>query len=654
MNDIRHTAEYFSTAEHLKRLHEHAFGRPHALSEPEVSADGSRVLVTGQVLEELSGVPRPQVFTAQAGELVAVAPEGSSRCGRFSSSGEKIAFVSDRVTEGEFQLFLADSPTPHRATAAPAVEGTIEYLQWSADDRLILLGVAGIGADVAGGQGSGVNKTIENGLPAWHPEVETGTPDSTWRTLWVYELETGCVTRISPEAMNCWEASWCGPDRVLTVASDSPGEDSWYSASLSIIDLTEATSRELLISQVQLALPSGSLDGGYASVVEAVCSDRMVVAGNLSVIDLATGERTVIDTQGTDVTAARWYSDHEIGFVGQRGLRSVLGRYDVLSGRTEELHVSDRSWGFRYPDFALSEAGDAVVVEDAYRLPHQLIRIAKGTVEVLAAVRHQGTEYMLSICGRSTPVSWTAPDGLEIEGILCTPEGEGPFPLVVNIHGGPVWAFQDAWSMRYPWVPLLVSRGYAVLNPNPRGSGGRGQDFAGLVVEDMGGQDTHDYLSGIDALVDQGLVDAARIGLIGGSYGGFMSSWLVTQDQRFAAAVPIAPVTDWYSQSFTSNIAGWGNAFLGANPEIPGTMAHTRSPALQASKVRTPCLNIAGALDRCTPPGQAREFHQALKSFGVDSVLAIYPLEGHGIRDYSAMADALTRITQWFERYMPA
>ena len=251
-------------------------------------------------------------------------------------------------------------------------------------------------------------------------------------------------------------------------------------------------------------------------------------------------------------------------------------------------------------------------------------------------------------------MSWEAPDGLAIEGILALPDGDGPFPLVVNIHGGPVWAFQDSWSMRYAWVPLLVSRGYAVLSPNPRGSGGRGQEFAARVVGDMGGQDTFDFLAGIDALVAQGIVDPTRIGLIGGSYGGFMSSWLVTQDQRFAAAVPISPVTDWYSQSFTSNVAGWGKAFLRADPEDPGSAAHTRSPVLQASRVRTPCLNVAGARDRSTPPEQAREFHQALTANGVESALVIYPEEGHGIRSYSVMTDFLTRVTMWFDRHMPA
>ena len=121
------------------------------------------------------------------------------------------------------------------------------------------------------------------------------------------------------------------------------------------------------------------------------------------------------------------------------------------------------------------------------------------------ALRHR----LPAVRATATPraVAWSAPDGLRIEGILCTPGGEGPFPLVVNIHGGPVWAFRNLWSMFYAWTPLLVAAGYAVLNPNPRGSAGRGQDFARLVFGEMGGDDTHDFTSGVDALVERGIVD---------------------------------------------------------------------------------------------------------------------------------------------------
>jgi dipeptidyl aminopeptidase/acylaminoacyl peptidase len=129
-------------------------------------------------------------------------------------------------------------------------------------------------------------------------------------------------------------------------------------------------------------------------------------------------------------------------------------------------------------------------------------------------------------------------------------------------------------------VPLLVSRGYAVLLPNPRGSSGRGQEFAAAVVGDMGGADTHDYLSGIDAMIERGIADPARIGTMGVSYGGFMSAWLVTQDQRFKAAVAGSPVTEWYSFTFTTNIPRWGLWFLDdADPEEIGEQGQDADPA---------------------------------------------------------------------------
>jgi dipeptidyl aminopeptidase/acylaminoacyl peptidase len=208
--------------------------------------------------------------------------------------------------------------------------------------------------------------------------------------------------------------------------------------------------------------------------------------------------------------------------------------------------------------------------------------------------------------------------------------------------------------MGYVYTPLLVSRGYAVLHPNPRGSGGRGQEFARQVLGDMGGADTYDYLSGIDALVERGIADPARIGVTGGSYGGFMSAWLITQDQRFAAAVPMAPSTNWYSQHHTSNIPYFDVLFLGEQPRARTGRYLDRSPLLSADQVRTPTLQTTGALDRCTPPGQAVEFHNALLECGIESALAIYPGEGHGVRQFPALIDQCTRTLGWFERHMPA
>jgi dipeptidyl aminopeptidase/acylaminoacyl peptidase len=295
------------------------------------------------------------------------------------------------------------------------------------------------------------------------------------------------------------------------------------------------------------------------------------------------------------------------------------------------------------------------VIRDDYDVPQQIAIVGSGADQVLASLAHAGTEYVRSVAGSAANVAWNAPDGTEIEGVLCTPAGDGPFPLVLDVHGGPIGAYQRSWMMGSNAVPLLVSRGYAVLLPNPRGSSGRGQEFAAAVVGDMGGADTYDYLSGIDAMIERGIADPARIGTMGVSYGGFMSAWLVTQDQRFKAAVAGSPVTEWYSFTFTTNIPRWGLWFLdNADPEEAGSQVHTRSPVMHASKARTPTLLTAGAKDRCTPAGQAREFYQALIGHGVDSELVIYPGEGHGVRQFPAVTDYLTRLVTWFEKYMPA
>jgi dipeptidyl aminopeptidase/acylaminoacyl peptidase len=198
-----------------------------------------------------------------------------------------------------------------------------------------------------------------------------------------------------------------------------------------------------------------------------------------------------------------------------------------------------------------------------------------------------------------------------------------------------------------------MARGFAVLLPNPRGSSGRGRAFAEMVVGDMGGADAHDVLSGVDALVERGVADPARIGVTGGSYGGFMSAWLPTIDQRFAASVSLSPVTDWYSQHFDSNIGMWDRWFLGGEPTDDGGPYRDRSPVMRADRVRTPTLLTAGLNDRCTPPGQAMEFYRALRSNGVETEVVLYPEEGHGVRKFPTILDLCTRMVGWFERFMP-
>ena len=268
----------------------------------------------------------------------------------------------------------------------------------------------------------------------------------------------------------------------------------------------------------------------------------------------------------------------------------------------------------------------------------------------VAAPRQAGHDVVLGTIARREALRWSAPDGLEIEGLVTVPQGEAPFPLVVEVHGGPIGNVDD----RFPGTldALLLSRGFAILAPNPRGSTGRGQEFARRVIGDMGGLDVDDVLAGVDAAVSAGIADPERLVLTGGSYGGFMAAWIPTRDARFKASVSISPVTDWWSERFDSSLGSWVGDFLGGQPlERPGEYS-ARSPVLHAASVTTPVLLTAGRNDRATPVGQAVEFYRALREQSVPTEVVVYPQEGHGVGELPAILDLATRMVAWFERFL--
>jgi dipeptidyl aminopeptidase/acylaminoacyl peptidase len=169
----------------------------------------------------------------------------------------------------------------------------------------------------------------------------------------------------------------------------------------------------------------------------------------------------------------------------------------------------------------------------------------------------------------------------------------------------------------------------------------------------MGGKDTLDLLSGLDHLALRGIADARRLGVFGVSYGGYMTSWLVTQDSRFAAAVAIAPVTNQVTEHLVSNIPEFVRLFLKDDYWNPDGKYFHRSPVMHARKAKTPTLLIAGGLDKCTPAEEAIQFHNALLEAGTRSALVIYPEEGHGPRKFPASIDYAARLVGWFEEHIP-
>jgi dipeptidyl aminopeptidase/acylaminoacyl peptidase len=470
----------------------------------------------------------------------------------------------------------------------------------------------------------------------------------------VYELATDRASRVGAVDLNVWEAVWCGNDTLTTVVSTAPREGQWYSARLALIEIESDRVREVYMPRYQLGWPAGSPSGKWIAIVEAICSDRRLVAGDLRLIETATGKIQSADTGGVDITYTEWRSERELLLAGHRGFETVVALYDPVSDTFSEVWSSrDISTGGRYVTICgLGDGGDCVLLGESFTRSPEIAVIRCGAYKTVKSFDLGYVAHAKAI-DQVEPVTWKAPDGLEIQGWLLLPMGQGPHPLVMNVHGGPVWHWHATWLGRSNLhVLMLLKRGYAVFFPNPRGSSGRGQDFANRVVGDIGGADTYDYLSGLDYLIARGTTDPNRLGVTGGSYGGFMTCWLITQDSRFAAAIPVSPHTNQVTQRLISNIPDFLRLFLGDTYTNSGGKYLQRSPIMHAQKTRTPTLNVCGALDRCTPPEEAVQFHNALLESGVKSVLVTYPEEGHGIRQLPAMIDYAARVVAWFEEHI--
>ena len=633
------------------------FGEPQNPSSPVACPDGRFVAFTGEVLRGLEGREEHRISVADLSDgsvrQVTFGPQ-DDRGPAWSPDGTRLTFLSDRQAKGRHQLCQLRIDAFGEAEVLTDLAGAIEYHAWSPDGSRILLGEAGVGAEQADAMGSGTvaGAGAEIADASWLPEVRTGeqSPNER-RRVHLLDVASGEAAPLGDPQWNVWEATWLGDAAIAMLVSARADEGAWYGAHVRVVDATTGADRALLGSDVQLNYLAGSPDGSILALVEARCSDRYVAAGELLLVDVANGAVRRVDTAAADVTSLRWTTDRDLIVAGLRGLDSVVLDVDATAATASERWSSPESTGDVYPSAAaLADGRFATVISSTSRPPALVAVGGDGTQTTLAAPAHAGHEVVLSAAAGTQRVTWTAPDGLEIQGIVRLPTGEGPFPLLVAVHGGPVGAYQDNWPR--PMTTLLLSRGYAVFCPNPRGSGGRGRAFTDMVVGDMGGADAHDILSGIDHLVAMGLADPDRIGVFGGSYGGFMSAWLPAIDDRFKAAVSISPVTDWVSQHFTSSLAAWDASFVGGAPTDPGTFGRF-SPVMRHGQLSTPTLLTAGANDRATPPGQAIEFWQALRLQDVPAELVIYPQEGHGVGTYPAVLDFNARLVAWFDRYLP-
>jgi dipeptidyl aminopeptidase/acylaminoacyl peptidase len=352
--------------------------------------------------------------------------------------------------------------------------------------------------------------------------------------------------------------------------------------------------------------------------------------------------------------ALGWMDDRTVWFVASESTRTGLFRVRD-DGTGMERVVGGGAEIFRTASFDARRRTFAMAASTALH-PNEVFTGAPGR-----ALRRitQHNDWLQSVqLGEQETVRWTGPEGWQIEGVVVGPVGYVAgqrYPLAILPHGGPEGVDLDGWNTNplYP-VQVLAGAGYVVFMPNYRGSGGRGVVFSKGDHRDLGGREMEDILTGIDHLAQLGLVDPARVGISGTSYGGYLSAWAATRySDRFRLAIPFAGLTNWISFTGTTDIP-IEMMYVHFDLPIFGNFGlyMDRSPISHLGGATTPTLIGHGLADDRVHPEQSIQLYNLMRLAGIPVDLVLYPREPHGLRERAHQLDYMGRILEWFERYL--
>jgi dipeptidyl aminopeptidase/acylaminoacyl peptidase len=343
-------------------------------------------------------------------------------------------------------------------------------------------------------------------------------------------------------------------------------------------------------------------------------------------------------------SARIYFTSGTRAWIDAYALDVASGRFTQLTrGRTLQLHSMSADGRVLAGTMDSPTSPGEVYVADA----------SLGSPRVLTDTNPHAKDFAL---GETEVFTWTSTDGTEVEGILLKPVGyqEGRrYPLLVVAHGGPAGAFVNNYRVGgLEGGHYLAGEGWAVLYPNPRGSTNYGERFLRANVNDWGGGDYRDIMTGVDALIARGIADPDRMAHIGWSYGGYMTAWVVSQTSRFRAAMVGAGLTNMWSMYGTNDIPNVLVGYFGGIPDAETLPLYLdRSAMHHIENVTTPTLILHGAQDERVPVGQAQEMFRALKDRGRVTELVFYPRAGHGITEYYHQKDRLQRIRDWITKH---
>jgi dipeptidyl aminopeptidase/acylaminoacyl peptidase len=635
-----------------------ALNSVHAINEVALSPDGKQ-LVYGRLVRGRRGgadvdVSALYLVNGQdgSGERRLTACPGAvcdEHGAAWSSDGTRIVFVTtDDQEQPQIALAAASGDGVRTITRA---HGPLDTPRFSPDGRRIAF-------------------LYSEGAPKTPGPLNPLARDAGVLSATVYEQRLAVVPAqggeprlLGPADLNVYEYDWSPDGRSFVIsAAHGSGDDNWWIAELDLCDAGSGAVTTLAKPPLQIASPRWSGDGKRIAWIGGIMSDETITGGDVFLIPGAGGE-------AVDVTPGLGASVHTITWNGSATRliatefaagEEVLAAIDVDTKSQRELwRAPEMIWasnvfGFTPGDVGISLSKNgamSAVIRQSYTSPPEVESGPPGRWRPITRI-NAGVR---PITGKATNIYWNS-DGFRVQGVLVEPPtvvAGKRYPLVVLVHGGPAYA-------HYPVFPaspesfdaVLASEGYYVFKPNPRGSYGQGEAFTQANVKDFGYGDLRDILAGVDTVEKSAPVDAARLGIAGWSYGGYMTMWALTQTNRFKAAVSGAGLSDWLSYYGTNNIDTWMIPYFGASVYDDPKVYERSSPITFIKNVHTPTLMVGGDRDAEVPITQSYEYWNALQRLGVKTEFVVYPDEGHLFFKHDDQVDVMTRLVGWFDKYL--
>jgi dipeptidyl aminopeptidase/acylaminoacyl peptidase len=461
-----------------------------------------------------------------------------------------------------------------------------------------------------------------------------------------------------PEAGGTNAMDWSPDGKTIAIVHTSrPTANDWPSADISLVDVATGSVKPLAATGAAETSPHFSPDGQWIVYVVTDDPPRWAHRQFLRLAPTPGGPaRDLPHSFDESPEIAGWSADSQtIYFSEARHVSDVLYAQNVKTGAiralTDEGRVSNGA--------NVNQKGDWIGF--VRQTPTDPTEAWASPLSPFAPVKISDVNASLPKhpLGETRTISWTSPDGKTIEGLLTLPPGYQPgkrYPLLLVIHGGPAGVFKLthlATPGAYP-AAALAAEGYAVLRANPRGSSGYGTAFRQANIKDWGGGDYADLMAGVDKVVAMGIADPDRLGVMGWSYGGFMTSWIITQTDRFKAASIGAPVTDLISFTGTADIPAFVPDYFGGEFWEDGVSDVYRSHSAMGhiANAKTPALIQHGEADVRVPISQGYQLYNALKRRGVPVKMVTYPRQPHGIREPRLIQDLGERNIAWMAEWV--